>query len=89
MQKPFSVALLLFILALLAYDILIHAHSVHAQSSDGSRQIPAPVLSEVWITEVPRVPANKTTIGKPVMVRGGSVIGFSCVGDSCFILSNK
>jgi hypothetical protein len=73
MHKPLSVALLLLVLAAVAWDIVIHARPVLAQSS------PTVYVDEVdWRTL--RHSANLT-------IKGAQVVGFSCESGNCFVLS--
>jgi len=77
MDKPLPVALLLLILAALVCDTVIHSRPVHAQSA-----------TSVHIDGVRYRDLNRDLKhGTDLSIKGTQVIGFSCLGNECFVLS--
>jgi len=77
MHKPLPVALLLIVLAALICDTVIHSRSVQAQSS-----------ATVYLDGVTYGDLNRDLKhGTNLSIKGTQVIGFSCLGRECFILS--
>lgn len=72
MQKPLSVVLLLVLVAL-ASDMMIHSFPVHAQSS-----------STVYVDKIDYRSVNRAAT---LTIKGTQVVGFSCLGAGCFVLS--
>jgi hypothetical protein len=72
MRNHISVVLLMLALAVLVCDTVIRSRPVHAQSSP-----------TVYINQF----STLNSMEKPLAVRGRDIVAFSCVDQSCYVLS--